>query len=473
MISSSSLLQYLVTYYSYIYYRYRDQHFCDPKHGFRWNMKKLEDEKQKQIVVCPVVLGQNTRNLTLSLPKSGSLEEVDHDWWKNMSFWKRTSIQVLIFHWFSMDCWHMFIWQKMANLDGKPLKSHLTLCRIFWRESSGQISIIPKPELRGFWGSSLTKPPFRVTSADVVIICPESFQSLWLFHQKTTKKSTCWSLPSCSLRTLLHPGKSSALQSPVTKSHLTKWYHRKVTIVSFKRSRTQIALSQKFVGCFGVFVAFFCSAKRKDAKNRVKKQQRKRKKQDARGIKNRFEHGFWWSNLTNYSSSKRKFLFPPFSFPVNPINPSWRISHVTRFQRLWLWCFYDPKKRGWVVVIFAWICCCRSIHLRLRGRNWSLFGGFFEGCQSFKAVFASKIRLCPTRYHWGFIESGPQWFWISLKTGITFPSSKVIGTQVVSFDGFFPCRKWLMLYPSADFLWIFMIAVTYFLGIILMFFLST
>ena len=37
--------------------------------------------------------------------------------------------------------------------------------------SSGQISIIPKPELRGFWGSSLIKPPFRVTSADVVIIC--------------------------------------------------------------------------------------------------------------------------------------------------------------------------------------------------------------------------------------------------------------------------------------------------------------
>ena len=38
---------------------------------------------------------------------------------------------------------------------------------------SGQISIISKPELRGFWGSSLIKPPFRVTSADVVIICPD------------------------------------------------------------------------------------------------------------------------------------------------------------------------------------------------------------------------------------------------------------------------------------------------------------
>ena len=50
------------------------------------------------------------------------------------------------------------------------------LMRIWWLfQRSGQISIIPKPELRGFWGSSLIKPPFRVTSADVVIICPERF----------------------------------------------------------------------------------------------------------------------------------------------------------------------------------------------------------------------------------------------------------------------------------------------------------
>ena len=33
--------------------------------------------------------------------------------------------------------------------------------------------IIPKPELRGFGGDSLTKPPLGVTSAEVVIICPE------------------------------------------------------------------------------------------------------------------------------------------------------------------------------------------------------------------------------------------------------------------------------------------------------------
>ena len=39
-----------------------------------------------------------------------------------------------------------------------------------------QISIIPKPELRGFWGDSLTKPPFKVTSAEVVIICSDKMQ---------------------------------------------------------------------------------------------------------------------------------------------------------------------------------------------------------------------------------------------------------------------------------------------------------
>ena len=38
---------------------------------------------------------------------------------------------------------------------------------------SGQIPIVPKPELRALLGDSLTKPPFGVTSAEVAIICPD------------------------------------------------------------------------------------------------------------------------------------------------------------------------------------------------------------------------------------------------------------------------------------------------------------
>ena len=48
-----------------------------------------------------------------------------------------------------------------------------------WILRTGQISIIPKAELRGFGGDSLTKPPFKVTSAEVVIICPDKMNSWW------------------------------------------------------------------------------------------------------------------------------------------------------------------------------------------------------------------------------------------------------------------------------------------------------
>ncbi len=51
-------------------------------------------------------------------------------------------------------------------------KSEAQLYQLF-SQISGQITIIPKPELRSFWWDSPTKPPFRVTSADVVLICPE------------------------------------------------------------------------------------------------------------------------------------------------------------------------------------------------------------------------------------------------------------------------------------------------------------
>ena len=63
----------------------------------------------------------------------------------------------------------------------------------YWILISEQIGIIPKPELRGFWGDSLTKPPFKVTSAEVVIIwahltvcltdLPFNHSSTWETHQ--------------------------------------------------------------------------------------------------------------------------------------------------------------------------------------------------------------------------------------------------------------------------------------------------
>ena len=62
--------------------------------------------------------------------------------------------------------------KKCGELISKSDPSQNHSFMVQWK-MSGQISIIPKPELRGFGGSSLIKPPFRVTSADVVIICPE------------------------------------------------------------------------------------------------------------------------------------------------------------------------------------------------------------------------------------------------------------------------------------------------------------
>ena len=48
---------------------------------------------------------------------------------------------------------------------------------VCWRDHfAEQISIIPKPELRSFWVDSPIKPPFGVTSAEVVIICLETIR---------------------------------------------------------------------------------------------------------------------------------------------------------------------------------------------------------------------------------------------------------------------------------------------------------
>ena len=65
---------------------------------------------------------------------------------------------------------------------------------IFPIHSSGQITIIPKPELRGFWGDSLTKPPFGVTSAEVAIICPDSWV-VFVFHPLYTSARLTFPTP--------------------------------------------------------------------------------------------------------------------------------------------------------------------------------------------------------------------------------------------------------------------------------------
>ena len=47
---------------------------------------------------------------------------------------------------------------------------------------SGQITTIHKPESKGFGGDSLIKPAFKVTSAEVAMICSDVYSnlSLWL-----------------------------------------------------------------------------------------------------------------------------------------------------------------------------------------------------------------------------------------------------------------------------------------------------
>ena len=85
-------------------------------------------------------------------------------------------------------------WRKhcrnFSGTAGGKASSHDWFDRFFWTWTfhgcfhlPGQISIIPKPELRGFWGHSLPKPPFKMTSAEVVIICPDLYH---YSHQFTT-----------------------------------------------------------------------------------------------------------------------------------------------------------------------------------------------------------------------------------------------------------------------------------------------
>ena len=64
----------------------------------------------------------------------------------------------------------------MFQVTGKALLLCALRCKSrWWACWSGQISIIPEPEVSGFWGGNFfpyCSPPLKVTSAKVIIICP-------------------------------------------------------------------------------------------------------------------------------------------------------------------------------------------------------------------------------------------------------------------------------------------------------------
>ena len=95
-----------------------------------------------------------------------------------------------------LECWFNVVDRSVEGSAITSNKSKVYVYRYKYVHAlhilPGQISIIPKPELRGFWGSSLIKPPFRVTSADVVIICPRMRGSLY------------YQLEACTMLHMLH-----------------------------------------------------------------------------------------------------------------------------------------------------------------------------------------------------------------------------------------------------------------------------
>ena len=71
-----------------------------------------------------------------------------------------------------------------------------------WSYTSGQMTIVPKPELRGLGGNSLTTPPFGVTSAEVAIICSDTWICLFYAWKKVQTYFPKWwfdgDLPWCN-----------------------------------------------------------------------------------------------------------------------------------------------------------------------------------------------------------------------------------------------------------------------------------
>ena len=97
---------------------------------------------------------------------------------------------------------------------------------------SGQISIIPKPELRGFWGSSLIKPPFRVTSADLVIICPDWWGSIFLILHIQIYQASLNLLPNLTIFTIIPNNRNKNKQLCICSTW--KVFPRHLAIIFFE-----------------------------------------------------------------------------------------------------------------------------------------------------------------------------------------------------------------------------------------------
>ena len=101
-----------------------------------------------------------------------------------------------------------------------PCKTHHKLSMNFLLEKwgvpllSGPISIIPKPELLGFWGGfPYFSPPFRVTNRRLGrdLICPDCYVSLPECTPKTSKKSPHWTKWPSNLPSKVNPNEKTSL----------------------------------------------------------------------------------------------------------------------------------------------------------------------------------------------------------------------------------------------------------------------
>lgn len=174
--------------------------------------------------------------------------------------------------------------------------------------------------------------------------------------------------------------------------------HRKSQSFVQRSANTNCFLSQQFFGC--IFVASFLPEEKKKQSSNIKKKWKKKK-----GCKR---------------ASKRN---EP-SEPGQPIMTFYKSQDFSIFD---CGVFTAPKKPdelslsllgfvGFVVVvpfIFGYM-----------GETKAFLAGSLKAANPLKQYLLQRFDFVLHDTS-GLIESAPQWFWISLKTGITFPSSKV------------------------------------------------